>query len=110
MALFRRVLVSDYFVLGLCVLYVAAVAPFTPGFLTVENLRNILASFLPLLVVSLGQTVVLIARGIDLSVTSVIGLASVVGAMAMNHETGWLANSSLAAPAGIAPSSLPPSR
>jgi len=101
-AFLRRALLSDYFVLGLCVVYAAAVAPFTPGFLSSENLTNILTTLLPLLVVALGQTVVLIAGGIDLSATAVIGLASITGAMAMNDETGWLAHSPLAAPAGVA--------
>lgn len=100
--LLRRVLVSDYFVLGLSLLYVAAVAPFTPGFVSAGNLTNILSALLPLLVVALGQTIVLITGGIDLSVTAIIGLASIVGAMAMNHDTGWLAQSALTAPAGVA--------
>ncbi|MBI1176269.1 hypothetical protein GC207_02390 [bacterium] len=99
--LLRRVLLSDYFVLGLSLLYVAAVAPFTPGFVSAENFTNILSALLPLLVVALGQTIVLITGGIDLSVTAVIGLSSIVGAMAMNHETGWLAQSPIAAPAGV---------
>jgi ribose transport system permease protein len=101
-ALVRRALLSDYFVLGLCALYVAALAPFTPGFISVENFTNILATLLPLLIAALGQTVVLIVGGIDLSVSAIIGLASIVGAMAMNNDTGWLAHSPLAAPAGVA--------
>lgn len=100
-ALFRRALLSDYFVLWLCVLYAALIAPFTPGFLSTENFANILATLLPLLIVALGQTVVLIAGGIDLSATAVIGLTSIVGAVAMNDETGWLARRSLAAPLGV---------
>jgi ribose/xylose/arabinose/galactoside ABC-type transport system permease subunit len=50
----------------------------------------------------MGQTVVLIAGGIDLSVTSIIALTSVTGAMAMNGGNGWLAGSSAAAPVAIA--------
>jgi ribose/xylose/arabinose/galactoside ABC-type transport system permease subunit len=51
---------------------------------------------MPLLVVALGQMFVLISRGIDLSVTSTIALASVLGAMVMNDESGWLRGNSLA--------------
>src|SRR5204863_326759 len=40
---------------------------------------------LPLLIVAIGQTYVLISGGIDLSVTSIIALSSVVGAMTMAH-------------------------
>ena len=101
-ALLRRTLLSDYFVLGLCAAYAAAVAPFTPGFLSPENFANVLATLLPLLIVALGQTIVLITGGIDLSATAVIGLSSILGALAMNDETGWFARHPLAAPSGVA--------
>jgi ribose/xylose/arabinose/galactoside ABC-type transport system permease subunit len=96
-----RTLGSEYFVLWLCLVYAAAVGPFTPGFFTAENAANILATLLPLFLVALGQTLVLVAGGIDLSVTAIIGLCSVSGAMVMNHETGWLAQHALAVPAGF---------
>ena len=98
----RRVLLSEYLVLWLSVAYVAAVGPFTPGFFNAGNFANILITLLPLFVVALGQTVVLITGGIDLSVTSIIALASVTGAMVMNGDNGWLAGSPLAVPAGLA--------
>lgn len=100
--LLGRVLASDYFVLWLCLGYATVIAPITPGFATLDNAGNILATLLPLLVVALGQTIVLISGGIDLSVTSIIGLTSVVGAMAINDERGWLAGHPLAAPVGVA--------
>jgi ribose/xylose/arabinose/galactoside ABC-type transport system permease subunit len=96
-----RVLCSDYFVLWLCVAYIAIVAPFTPGFLSLDNAGNVLATLLPLFIVALGQTLVLITGGIDLSVTSTIGLSSIVGALVMNDETGWLARNPAAVPAAI---------
>lgn len=97
----RQALGSDYFVLGLCVAYAAVVAPFTPGFFTPENAVNILATMLPLLLVALGQTLVMISGGIDLSVTAVIGLTSILGAMAINEEAGWLAHHVAAVPLGV---------
>lgn len=100
-SLVRRAIGSDSFVLGLCAAYALALSPFTPGFATPGNAANILATLLPLLLVALGQTLVLITGGIDLSVTSVIGLTSIVGAMAINNDTGWLAGSPLAAPVGV---------
>ena len=45
-----------------------------PGFASAENTGNIFANLLPLLVVAIGQTFVLIAGGIDLSVTSTVAL------------------------------------
>jgi ribose/xylose/arabinose/galactoside ABC-type transport system permease subunit len=98
----RRIFLTEYLVLWLSVAYVAAVGPFTPGFFTAGNFRNILITLLPLFVVALGQTVVLITGGIDLSVTSIIALASVTGAMAMNGDNGWLTGHPLAVPAGVA--------
>jgi ribose/xylose/arabinose/galactoside ABC-type transport system permease subunit len=97
----RRVLQSEYLILFLCAAYVAALAPFTPGFTSAENLANILSAMLPLLVVATGQTVVLITAGIDLSVTSTIAMASVLGSMAMTGDGGWFAGSALATPAGV---------
>lgn len=96
-----RLLQSEYLILVLCAVYFAALAPVTPGFASPENARNILSAMLPLLVVATGQTLVLITAGIDLSVTSVIALASVAGALVINGDTGLLAGSSFATPAGI---------
>jgi ribose/xylose/arabinose/galactoside ABC-type transport system permease subunit len=98
----RRLFFSEYLVLLLCAVYFAALAPFTPGFATTENLINIAATMLPLLVVATGQTLVLITAGIDLSVTSIIALASVAGAAIMTADDGLLAGHVLAIPIGIA--------
>jgi ribose transport system permease protein len=81
----RRVLLSEYFILAVSVLYFAVLAPVTPGLATPENIGNIFSSMLPLLVVALGQTIVLITGGIDLSVTSTIALTSTAGAMLMTR-------------------------
>ena len=98
----KRLIGSEYLVLFLSVVYFAALTPFTPGFTTPGNLTNLLATLLPLFLVAMGQTLVLIAGGIDLSVTSIMALASVAGAAVMNSERGWLAGSPFAAPAGLA--------
>jgi ribose/xylose/arabinose/galactoside ABC-type transport system permease subunit len=101
MARLKQIVLSEHLVLFLSVLYFAALAPFTPGFATLGNLGNILSTLLPLFVAAMGQTVVLITGGIDLSVTSVIALTSVAGAAIVNSDNGWLAGSSLAMPAGL---------
>jgi ribose/xylose/arabinose/galactoside ABC-type transport system permease subunit len=92
---------SEYFVLFLCAVAFAAFAPFTPGFLSPGNLANILIACLPLLLLATGQTAVLITAGIDLSVTAVIGLSSIVGALVMGGDAGWLRGSPAATPAAI---------
>lgn len=93
---------SEYFVLFLCLAVFLAFAPFTPGFASRGNVANVLVACLPLLVLATGQTLVLITAGIDLSVTAVIGLGSVVGSLVMGGDAGWLRGSPLATPMAVA--------
>jgi len=59
-------------------LLIGIVAVDTPSFLTGENFRNILLNISILAIVALGQTMVIITRGIDLSVSSMIGLVAMM--------------------------------
>lgn len=59
-------------------LLVVVVAIDTPAFLTTDNFRNILLNISILVIVALGQTMVIITRGIDLSVSSMIGLIAMM--------------------------------
>lgn len=93
---------SEFFVLFLCAIVFVGFAPFTPGFASPGNLTNILIACLPLLVLATGQTVVLITAGIDLSVTATIGLCSIVGALVMGGDAGWLRGNPAAMPVAIA--------
>ena len=97
----RRLLQSQYLVLLFCGVLFAALAPFTPGLASAHNFANLLGNLAPLLVVAVGQTLVLIVGGIDLSVTSTIALTSVVGGFVMNGDTGWLRGSPAAAPIAL---------
>jgi ribose/xylose/arabinose/galactoside ABC-type transport system permease subunit len=101
-AWFRNVVLSDYLIIWLSVLYFAVMALWIPGFASQTNLHTIFSYMLPLLVVSVGLTYVLIIGGIDLSVTSIIALASVVGGKIMSAQEGWLAGHPMAVPAAIA--------
>lgn len=60
--------------LGLC----AILALLTPRFLTFSNLFNVFQQITVLAVLALGGTAVIISKGIDLSVGSVLGLGGVV--------------------------------
>jgi ribose/xylose/arabinose/galactoside ABC-type transport system permease subunit len=95
-----RSLQSEYLVLVLSAIYSLALAPFTPGFVSLSNAANLLSTLFPLFIVGLGEMLVLITGGIDLSVTSVLGLTSVTGA-ALLTRNGLLAGSGLAVPLGI---------
>ena len=73
--------------LGVMVLFFVVAVPLTTGgsvnFLTVRNSQNILVAIIPVLLLGLGQTFVIIAAGIDLSVGWVMSLASVLSALAI---------------------------
>ena len=97
----KRWFLSEHLVIWLGLIYFCALAPFTPGFASRSNFQTILAYALPILVVSVGLTLVLIIGGIDLSVTSIIAFASVVGGKIMSADEGWLAGNALAIPVGL---------
>ncbi len=100
-ALVERAVLSEYLVFYLTLIYFLAVWPIVPEIATLSTLSNILSDMLPLLVVAIGQTFVLIVAGIDLSVTSIIAMASVMGASVMTADGGYLGGTFLAVPAGI---------
>ena len=64
-----RAVLSEYSVLLLAVAYFLVVWALAPDVATPRNLRNLFLSMLPLLAVAVGQTVVMISGGIDLSVS-----------------------------------------
>jgi len=76
--------------LGLMALFFVAAVPLSTGgavnFLTVRNSQNILVAIVPVLLLGLGQTFVIIAAGIDLSVGWVMSLASVLSALAIRDS------------------------
>ena len=53
----------------------------SPYFFTARNLANVLAQTATIAVLAMGQQLVILTRGIDLSVGSVLALSSVVGAL-----------------------------
>ncbi|MEO8883906.1 MAG: ABC transporter permease [Devosia sp.] len=76
------------------VLMIAVVALLSPYFLTVRNIGNVFAQTAVIATLALGQYVVIVARGIDLSVGSCVALCSVVGALVF-HMTPDGMNSSV---------------
>ena len=57
----------------------------TPFFFTSRNIGNVFSQTAVIAVLALGQLLVIITRGIDLSVGSIIALSSVVGAIVYQH-------------------------
>ena len=64
------------------VVLVAVISLLTPYFLTPINISNILAQTAVIAIVALGQHLVILTRGIDLSVGSNLALATVIGGLA----------------------------
>jgi ribose transport system permease protein len=60
---------------------VLVMAVLSPVFLSTRNLANVLTQTAAIAVLALAQLLVIVTRGIDLSVGSVIALAAVVGAL-----------------------------
>ena len=72
--------------LALPLMFLASVLLFSfeaPGFLSTDNLTNVARQSVYLLIVALGQLIVLIGGGLDLSVGAVVSLTSVVSATVM---------------------------
>jgi ribose transport system permease protein len=59
----------------------AVISLLTPNFLTVGNLVNILAQTAVIAIVAIGQHLVILTRGIDLSVGANLALATVIGGL-----------------------------
>jgi ribose/xylose/arabinose/galactoside ABC-type transport system permease subunit len=78
-ALPRRLLLSEFFILYLCIFSFAVLIPVIPVIATPYNVSNLFSNVWLLLAVAIGQTFVLIIAGIDLSQGAVISLTSVVG-------------------------------
>jgi len=83
LAVARRILLSENFVLYLSLVFFGGLYLFMPYIAGGRNLANISSNMWPLLALVLGQMFVLILGGIDLSQTSIMALTSVIGGMLM---------------------------
>jgi ribose/xylose/arabinose/galactoside ABC-type transport system permease subunit len=58
---------------------------FTPGFADIDNFRNILVQVAPTMLVAVGMTFVIATGGIDLSVGSLMAIASATAAISLDY-------------------------
>lgn len=65
------------------------VSVFNEDFLTLGNFKNLLRSSFPLLMAALGQTLIILTGGIDLSLGGIVALCNVVCVLTMNPDTSW---------------------
>jgi rhamnose transport system permease protein len=68
---------------------VAAVAVRSPGFLKADNFVDILLNISILAIVSLGQTMTILTHGIDLSVSSTVGLVAMMVGFLLKQDPGF---------------------
>ena len=81
LAKFREVGISIFIVV-----LILLVSLRSPYFLTLDNFRDILLNISVLAIVALAQTMVIITRGIDLSVGSMIGLVAMMVAFVIKEN------------------------
>ena len=74
-----RRLVGELGLLLVIVIFMVVMSILSPVFLSIANLRNLVIQSTILAVLALGETYVIIARGIDLSVGSVMAVSSALG-------------------------------
>src|SRR5271165_240201 len=72
------------------VLMTAVIGVVTPSFATPGNVSNILAQTAVIAIVAMGQQLVILTRGIDLSVGSNLALATVVGGLVFRIDNSAL--------------------
>lgn len=82
----RRFLFSDYFILYISIGYFLILSLRIDTLYQPLNLTNMLSNVWPLLAIAVGQTVVLLIGGIDLSQTSIMAITSVAGAVIMSEK------------------------
>jgi ribose/xylose/arabinose/galactoside ABC-type transport system permease subunit len=88
-----------YGALAALVLLVVINSIFTPNFFDFNNFRNILLQVSPTVLVAVGMTLVIATGGIDLSVGSVMAIASAVAATSLDYGAGVAVGLALAAAA-----------
>jgi ribose transport system permease protein len=87
---------------GFFILMVIYFAVESPQFLNSSNANNILSNLAPLGIVTIGQALVLISGGFDLSVAGTAPLGGIIFVSACNHGDGVVVAIALAVLAGMA--------
>lgn len=84
----QKLVLSPLFVLYVAAAYVMVVIPIRPEIASPRNLVDVALGATPLIALALGQTFVVVTGGIDLSQTSLVAVASVIGASVMAGSEG----------------------
>lgn len=71
-------------VVWIILLMIIVLAIIAPGFFTYNNMLNILRNASPLLVAAIGQTIIMLTEGIDLSASYLIGFCTITSAFLLS--------------------------
>jgi ribose transport system permease protein len=100
----ERAAIRSAQLLGVGGFYVASLIFFSlqaPNFMTSQNMVNILSNASVIAIVSIGQALVLISGGFDLSVSGTLPLGGIIYTEAANHGHGVLVSTLLAVLTGL---------
>ncbi len=78
----------------------AVLAAIAPGFFTPANLRDVTMMNMPVVIVSLGMTLIILTGQIDISVGSVFAIASVIAGITAKTGAGLVASAAAACATG----------
>ncbi len=85
----RRLLAAPVGPVLALVLLITANVLFTPGFASASTVSNVLLQVAPTMLVAIGMTFVIATGGIDLSVGSIMAIASAAAATHLEHGAGF---------------------
>ncbi len=92
-----RLLANGGLILILIAIVVAVGTYIQPRFLTQQNIINVLRNTAILSIISMGQMLVMIAGGFDLSVGVIVAFSSIEAALLMGYLVAWLPDMQLLA-------------
>lgn len=78
---------QDVILLGVVILMIALFTILNPAFLSNAGINNVLSDWAPIMLLALGETFVIITRGIDISIGSTLGFSGVVAAWVIRELT-----------------------
>ena len=81
----------------------AVLAVVAPGFFTPANLRDVTMMNMPVVIVSLGMTLIILTGQIDISVGSVFAICSVIAGITAKTGAGLAASAAAACATGAHP-------
>ncbi|MEM4004437.1 MAG: ABC transporter permease [Desulfurococcaceae archaeon] len=81
-----RKFLSSYYMFAVLIIVWGVFAIISPSFLTVSNMYRVMLFSTPLLIVSLAQNIVILTKGFDLTIGSLVSLITVISSLLMDMK------------------------